>query len=128
MSNDPREAGNGKRKIRRSHIVLAIIIVCVLVLLLRWCCTGRTPQGSTKVLRGWQLPATLKTLCTVAPSIGNEHLRLPNTPTSLKTHVYTHGFGRKPVCRYSTTQEPCLNRNCPCVWCDFALVIGLFAK
>jgi hypothetical protein len=35
MSNDPQDAGNRKRKIERSHIVLAIIIVCVLVLLLR---------------------------------------------------------------------------------------------
>ena len=35
MSNDPHEAGNGKHKIRRSHIVLAIIIICVLLLLLR---------------------------------------------------------------------------------------------
>lgn len=35
MSNDAHEGGNGKHKIRRSHIVLAIIIILVLLLLVR---------------------------------------------------------------------------------------------
>jgi hypothetical protein len=35
MSNDPQDAGNRKRKIERSHIVLAVIIILVLLLLLR---------------------------------------------------------------------------------------------
>lgn len=35
MSNDPNEAGHGKGKIKRSHIVLAIVIICLLILFLR---------------------------------------------------------------------------------------------
>jgi len=35
MSNGPQDNGHGKRKIKRSHIVLAIVVVCVLILLLR---------------------------------------------------------------------------------------------
>lgn len=35
MSNDPQHARNTKRKITRSHIVLAIIIILVLLLLVR---------------------------------------------------------------------------------------------
>ena len=61
------------------------------------------------------VPATPKTLCTVAPRIGNGDLKVIHTFTSLRPYVHLHGFGRNPLLRWSHTRQAGSIRNKPCM-------------